>query len=105
MGIALLAFAATLYPTQEVVVPQYTVRVLSIDGKAMRGIRVNQDWQEYSTQRDGRREILTTDDDGYVNFPARTLRGSFAGRFISLINIEKIGKGLKTSLPRLFDRL
>jgi transcriptional regulator with XRE-family HTH domain len=26
-------------------------------------------------------------------------------RNISLINIEKIGKGLKTSLPRLFDRI
>jgi transcriptional regulator with XRE-family HTH domain len=26
-------------------------------------------------------------------------------RNVSLVNIEKIGKGLKTSLPRLFDRL
>jgi len=26
-------------------------------------------------------------------------------RNVSLLNIEKIGKGLKTSLPRLFDRI
>jgi transcriptional regulator with XRE-family HTH domain len=26
-------------------------------------------------------------------------------RNVSLVNVEKIGKGLRTSLPRLFDRI
>jgi hypothetical protein len=79
-GAALLVLAAVLYPAQVTVVPQYAVRVLDADGQPFRSIRVNQDWQEYSVQAHGLRDTLTTDNEGYAHFPAKTVRASIGER-------------------------
>lgn len=82
--IVLLAVVAVilLYPWKTVVVPEWRVRIVDESGAPLRRTAVREVWQHYDIESKGHREDLTTDDDGYVTFPERAIRGPLAVRVV-----------------------
>ncbi len=54
-------------------------------GAPVGGFPVSQHWQHHSVERRGHQQVLVTDNDGYVNFPRRTVRGSLMLRVLKPI--------------------
>jgi len=78
----ILAMIVTLllYPLESTVVPQWRVRVLDEAGNSVRGVRLRESWSDYSVESHDHTEDLSTDADGYVTFPRRTVKASLLVR-------------------------
>jgi len=78
----ILAMIVTLllYPLESTVVPQWRVRVLDQAGSSVRGVSLRESWSEYSVESHDHTEDLSTDADGYVTFPRRTVKANLLVR-------------------------
>ena len=67
-------------PTLVTIAPEATVTVVNATGQVVPGATVEEIWQEYSVERYSNKERLTTDINGTVQLPIRTIRVSLLGR-------------------------
>lgn len=80
----LILLAVLIYPFETVIVPAWKIRVVDKDGKPVKDDFVKQVWKHYSLELDPgeNSEDRRSDDDGYVVFPARTIRASLLKRAV-----------------------
>lgn len=90
LGSALLALLLILlYPFKTTTVPEWNLRVLDDSGSAVRGIKVTEHWQHYLLEASGHEDPRTTNEEGRVGFPARSIRASLLRRLLA--RVGKIG--------------
>jgi len=90
LGLALLVLLfILLYPFKATTVPEWNLRILDDGGAAVRGIKVTEHWQHYLLEASGHEDLRTTNEEGRVGFPARSIRASLLGRLLA--RIGKIG--------------
>ncbi len=85
-GALVLLLAFFLYPFKTTIVPRWRLNV--VDETRVLGvpdIRVTEHWQHYLLESEGHEERQKTDQNGLVDFPARTIRASVASRIIRTI--------------------
>jgi len=75
-----------IYPFQTTIVPSWRFLVVDDYGSPVRAMNVTEHWRHYLLESEGHEEITRTEDDGHVNFPARTIRASLLRRMIARIN-------------------
>lgn len=71
-----------LYPWKTTVVPEWKVRIIDENGAPLTRTGVRQVWQHYDVESKVHRQDLLTDNDGYVIFPERTVRGALVVRIV-----------------------
>lgn len=71
-----------LYPFKMNVVPEWRVRVVDQERTPLRRVEVTEYWSHLSVELDDHQADSTTDDEGYVTFPARSIRVSLLRRGI-----------------------
>jgi hypothetical protein len=71
--IVLSLLALTIVPTQSITVPEWRVQFVDVTGKPFASLPVSQTWQNYSVESSAHYADGTTDREGYVAFPERTL--------------------------------
>src|SRR5260370_21572678 len=71
-----------LYPLENTIVRAQNVRVVTEEWRPIQGCSVRQSWQDYSLESRGHEQDLTTDPNGRVTFPRRTIRASLARRLL-----------------------
>jgi hypothetical protein len=69
-----------LYPFETTVVPEWKTRIVDEVGNPMRMTGVREVWRHYTIESTSHEEDSITDNDGYVTFPRRMVRGSLLGR-------------------------
>jgi hypothetical protein len=74
--------AGLLYPWHSMVAPAVRVQILDEAGEPARGVIMRQNWGHFNLSSDSH-EYARTDDNGYVAFPDRHVRGSLLLRFRS----------------------
>jgi hypothetical protein len=79
--ILVLLVLAAAYPFETTAVPEWKIRVVDETGTAFGGARVVQQWDHYSLGIGGGEEKWSN-EDGYVVFPRRTVRGSLFYRML-----------------------
>ena len=85
-GAAVLLLAFLLYPFKTRIVPRWRLNV--VDETRVLGvpdIRVTEHWQHYLLESEGHEEMQKTNQNGLVDFPARTIRASLASRVLRTI--------------------
>jgi len=87
LGLVLLVLLLVLiYPFQTTIVPHWRFLVVNDHGIPVRAMNVTEHWRHYMLESEGHEEISRTEDDGQVNFPARTIRASLLRRMAARIN-------------------
>lgn len=69
-----------LYPFETTVVPEWKVRVVDESGNSMIGMAVKEGWEHSSIESHRHEQDLTTDNEGRVTFPRRTIRANLLWR-------------------------
>jgi len=82
---ALLLAALLFVPWEHAVAPATRVQVLDEVGNPATDVRVEQDWEYFALGSQRQREISLTDANGYVSFPARSVRISVARQIPSFL--------------------
>jgi hypothetical protein len=83
---------ALVYPFETTIVPQWRAQVVDKAGTSLRGATVTEHWRHSSLESSGHEAAATTDEAGYVTFPARTIRASLLWRVIGPVsNVLKTG--------------
>ena len=77
--------AVTVLPFETTVVPAWRIRVVDEAGNPIAGVNAREHWQHYTVETRGHEELLITDENGYVSFPARSVRASILDRIIGVI--------------------
>jgi hypothetical protein len=81
-----------LYPFKTTVVPDWRVRIVDEEGNPIRMAVVKEVWQHSTIESASHEEDSITDNDGYVTFPRRTVRGSLLVRIgtpiVNLLNVH-----------------
>ena len=79
-----LGILLILAPIETSVIPPWSVQVVDVNGAACPNMRVTQSWGHYRLYLDGNysSDHRLTDLNGYVQFPARTIRASLYRRII-----------------------
>ena len=75
----------SLIPYETTVVPEWKIVVVDLQGKRVPDAWVSQSWQHFSIEELGHEENTRTDINGEVVFSKRTIKASFARRFIGPI--------------------
>jgi hypothetical protein len=75
-----LLLVVLLYPEKLTIVPAYHVKLVDQFGAPMASTAVSELWQQTSAQRRETLEQRTTDAQGEVNLPVRTVRSPLAER-------------------------
>ena len=88
-SVSLVLLIILLYPFKTTTVPEWNLRVLDDRGTAVHGIKVTEHWQNYLLEATGHEDPRTTNEEGRVGFPARSIRASLLGRLVA--RIGKIG--------------
>jgi hypothetical protein len=83
--LAVPALLIIMVPWNTPVVPAIRVQVFDETGKPAAGVRVEQEWIYEAIGSDFERATSTTDANGYVSFPERSVRLSFARKALSLV--------------------
>ncbi len=76
-----LAIAA-FYPFRTTVAPLWRVRFVDDAKSPLRNATVKEVWKHYSLESQSHEQDLSTDNEGYVTFPERTIRAGAAVRLI-----------------------
>jgi hypothetical protein len=91
-GLALvLIVVVMIFPFETPVVPAWKIQVVDEAEHPISRIGIRQSWQNYSIESREHREDSITDDNGYVTFPARTVRASLLTRLIHPISNLRAG--------------
>ncbi len=75
-------------PFTTTVVPAWKLRVIDVNGTPCPNSQVNQGWGHYSIELGrpiGGDEYLYTDNNGYVEFPERTIKATLLWRIVAPI--------------------
>jgi hypothetical protein len=74
-----------LIPFTTTVVPVWKLRVINLEGNFCPRSQVNQGWGHYSLELEdiGGSDIRFTDDEGYVEFPERTIKANLIWRILA----------------------
>ncbi len=82
MLVVLLALVATLlfYPFETVVVPEWKIQILDESGNSIRDVPSREVWGDDSVESHDHTEDLSTDAEGYVVFPKRTVKANLLVR-------------------------
>jgi hypothetical protein len=80
--LALPALIVAFVPWNTTVVPAVRVRVFDENGNPAAGVRVEQEWEYTALESYSERAVSATGTDGYVAFPKRSVRLSFARKTI-----------------------
>ena len=88
-SVSIVLLLILLYPFKTTTVPEWNLRVLDDGGAAVRGIKVTEHWQHYLLEASGHEDPRTTNEEGRVGFPARSIRVSLLGRLLA--RMGKIG--------------
>jgi hypothetical protein len=91
--VLLLLLLVLIYPFQTTIVPHWRFLVVDDHGSPVRAMNVTEHWRHYLLESEGHEEIARTEDDGQVNFPARTIRASLLHRMMARINKAAGGSG------------
>jgi hypothetical protein len=85
-GFGLLAavLLVALWPTFSLVTPRWEVRVVDEAGDPVKGLAVGMDWMNTSAD-EYHLEMQLTDQNGYVVFPAHTVKTSALRRIANLV--------------------
>ena len=77
-----LGILVLLAPIETSVIPQWGIQVVDVNGTACPNMEVTQSWGHYRLYLDGNysSDHRLTDLNGYVQFPARTIRASLFRR-------------------------
>ena len=75
-----------VYPFESSVAPAWTVQVVDKAGNPLANTAVTQTWHDNSAEWDDHKEEFRTDSNGYVSFPARTIRASVAKRAVVTVD-------------------
>lgn len=70
------------YPVESDVVPAWSVTVVNRDGYPLKGVKVHQFWRHFALEKTYSSQTKTTNDDGDVHFPRRTIKASLLARLI-----------------------
>lgn len=82
-----VALGCLLFPYESTVVPEWRVRAVNDQRAPLMNVTVTQYWRHMTIEPDDHRADAMTDNQGYVTFPRRTVRGSLLRRvFESLRN-------------------
>lgn len=76
---------ASIYPFETTVVPAWTLKVVDGEGNIVRGALAREYWQHDSLESKSHEQDSRTDEDGYVTFPAKTIRASLLSRMVGPI--------------------
>src|SRR6266404_2116063 len=84
IAVFVLGVVAALYPYQTTVVPRWKLHVVDEHGKPYAGITVTQAWKDYTLETEAGQNfhLRETDNDGYVEFPEKTIRAGLAKRIL-----------------------
>lgn len=81
-----LALAVLLFvPWEHPVAPAIRVQVFDEVRNPATGVRVERDWEYFALGSEGQHEVSQTDSNGYVSFPARSVRISVARQIPSFL--------------------
>jgi hypothetical protein len=58
----------------ETIVLAWNVQIVDEAGNPVKGVLVRQTWQDYDVEREGHKEDVRSDENGYAKFPKRTIR-------------------------------
>jgi hypothetical protein len=83
-GVICLLMFVLFVPIETTVLPPWRLRVVDVNGVACSQMRVNQSWGHYRLYVGGNRssDNRSTDMNGYVQFPQRTIRASLLRRIV-----------------------
>ena len=81
-GVLLLLLILLVFPFKLSTAPRWRLRVVDDSGAAVQSIKVTEHWQHYLVESEGHEEVLTTNGEGVVDFPERTVRASFVSRLL-----------------------
>jgi hypothetical protein len=76
------------YPFETTVVPEWKIHVVDVSGKPVPGVIVNEQWRNHSIEFNCHNEDATTDGQGHVSFPRRTVRASLAFRIVGTVVVH-----------------
>ncbi len=79
---AICAAAILLYPFKSTVCPAWRIQIVDAEGNSVRDVFVRQHWQDYSVESNGHEQDTHSDENGYVDFPERTIRANILSRFM-----------------------
>src|SRR5436309_9941035 len=74
--IVLFIMCVALYPAEVTMAPPFKVKAVDSSERPLTRLDVTEYWEDYSLEQYGRAESLRTDENGCVQFPARTLKAS-----------------------------
>jgi hypothetical protein len=104
-GAIIAIIVMLLVPFKTTVVPAWKLQVVNMQAIPCGGLVVVQSWRHYSLDMEGGEhlESRSTDKDGWVDFPERTIRKSVLGRLfanaLTLINTLFHGsRGIRASI-------
>ena len=81
VSVALVSMTlVSIYPFETTVVPAWTLKVVDEHGNLVRGAFVRELWQHDSIESKSHEQDSSTDQDGYVTFPSRTIKASLLSR-------------------------
>lgn len=83
LSLAALVFA--FFPWDTTVVPAVRVQVFDETGKPAAAVRVEQEWEYTALESYSQRAVSVTDSNGFVAFPQRSVRVSFARKTIGFV--------------------
>ena len=90
--LAVVIVVVIVLPFETTVVPAWRIRAVDEAGNPIAGVNVSEHWQHYTVETRGHEELLITDENGYVSFPARSVRASILDRIVGVIrNIADTG--------------
>jgi hypothetical protein len=90
--LVIVAFCAfLLWPVTTLNCPRWEVWVVDKNGDPLRGVTVRLHYQDYSAEDDEHEVSLTTDDRGYVVFPAQELTASRWKRLLTMLKSASAG--------------
>ncbi|HEV2826445.1 MAG TPA: hypothetical protein VGW76_02495 [Pyrinomonadaceae bacterium] len=90
--IAALLVVFLVYPFDTTVVPEWKLRVVDETGKPIPNVVVREQWRNHAVEFHGHNEDRTTNNEGYISFPRRTVRAPILfrvlGRAVVAFNVH-----------------
>lgn len=90
-GLVVALLPVGLLPIPSLATPRWEVWVVDENGHPKQGMTVRLSWQNYTLETEGHEEDMRTDQNGYVVFPARTIRASAFTRIAGAIRAAQSG--------------
>lgn len=84
IALSLIGLLLTLfYPFESTVVPEWNLRIIDEAGRPVSNIVVIERWRHHSLESSGQEEIRSTDLEGRVSFPHRSVEASLIFRLVA----------------------